>query len=347
MGTDTLAQGVATFDGTVPFIHRACMLAPALAALSYPAWLGAFHKAMTAGETGGYLLAGVCLFAAFSVPILGIWIAKWVASAVPQSSIHFRARQVAFLSVCVPPLFILFGVGLGLLEAPIADTTLWMIVWVLAGLYVALGKSRPMPEPKHGFAAVRVAHGVLALLILCFVAFHLSNHLLGWLGPETHAAVMEWGRKFYRAPIIEPILIGLLLLQTLLGGVLVWRWSAVPVDGYRSFQVASGDYLAIFILAHLNSALVSARMVRGAETDWAWASGAPEGLLLDPWNVRLLPHYAFAVFFVLAHLFAGQRRILLAHGVSIQTATRVWTWGLVFAALISAAIIAALLGARL
>jgi hypothetical protein len=147
--------------------------------------------------------------------------------------------------------------------------------------------------------------------------------------------------------LVEPVLIALLLFQIASGLGLAWRWSAQPADWYRAFQIGSGVYLAAFVITHLNSALVSARWVRGSETDWAWASGAPEGLIYDSWNIRLLPHYAFGVFFVLSHLASGLRQILIAHGVDVVIANRIWVAGLIASALGSAAIIAALIGARI
>jgi succinate dehydrogenase/fumarate reductase cytochrome b subunit len=158
---------------------------------------------------------------------------------------------------------------------------------------------------------------------------------------------MEQGRQIYRAPFIEPILIGLLLVQVISGGALVWRWSVSSLDTFRVIQIASGTYLAFFIITHLNSALVSARYLRGIETDWAWASGAPKGLLLDAWNIRLLPHYAFGAFFIVAHLVSGLRQVLMAHGLAPKRANRMWTVGVVLGAAVSTAIILALCGARL
>ena len=112
-------------------------------------------------------------------------------------------------------------------------------------------------------------------------------------------------------------------------------------------QVGSGVYLAAFILTHLNSALVSARMVHGIETDWAWASGAPTGLILDAWNIRLLPHYAFGAFFVLAHLTTGLRHVLIGHGMDEAVANRIWWAGLAGSVAAAATIVGALVGVRL
>src|SRR4029077_21218926 len=98
----------------------------------------------------------------------------------------------------------------------------------------------------------RVAHGISAALIACFVLFHLFNHLTGLIGPDTHAAVMKAGRTVYRASFVEPVLVTLLFFQIASGLLLFWRWSALKADLFRAFQIGSGLYLAMFLLAHMN-----------------------------------------------------------------------------------------------
>ncbi len=192
-----------------------------------------------------------------------------------------------------------------------------------------------------------MTHGVAAAIIACFVLFHLTNHLFGLEGSQAHKTIMAAGRKVYRAPLIEPILVALLLFQVASGLRLAWRWSSRRVDAYRIFQIGSGVYLAAFILAHMNSAFISARAVHGIETDWAWASGAPTGLIHDAWNIRLLPHYALGVFFILGHLASGLRVVMIAHGVGATIANRFWGAALTAGALIALAIIAGLCGVRI
>ncbi len=53
----------------------------------------------------------------------------------------------------------------------------------------------------------------------------------------------------------------------------------------------------------------------------------------DAWNVRLIPHYSFGVWFVATHMGLGLRAVALAHQVSPSTADRiVWTVGALGAA---------------
>lgn len=329
------------------FRTRLVAAAPALAAIAYPFWLMAFHAALPPPGAGSFVFPALLLAGAFAMPLSGLMVLR-AARGAPQDRLGLRARRLALAAMGAPPLFVLIGVGLGLLKIPLPDIAVWVALWLAAGLYVLLAPDGA--APRMGAAAIakwRIAHGAAAAIIVCFVLFHLFNHLMGLDGPKLHAAVMAAGRKVYRAPFIEPLFVALLLFQIVAGMRLAWRWSALPLDPFRVFQLASGAYLAVFLLAHMNSALVSARAVHGIQTDWAWASGAPAGLLRDAWNIRLVPHYALGAFFALGHLVSGARVVLLAHGAAPASVNRVWAAGLVFAAAIAAAIMAGLCGVRL
>jgi hypothetical protein len=326
-------------------------LAPGAAAMSYPFLLNGFHLAVSVPRgslsTARVVGAALCLFTAMAVPLFGLASAFRLTNASP-SFLELRARRLAYITIGVPPLFVLTGVALGLLHLHVGDEVVWIVGWLAACVYVLLG-SESVPElaATRPISKLRVAHGVAAALVVSFVLFHLSNHLLGLVGPDLHASVMKVGRQVYRSPVVEPVLVGLMLFQVISGARLAWRWSGVPVDAYRVFQIGSGTYLAAFIVTHLNSALVSARTVHKIETDWGWASGAPTGLIHDAWNIRLVPHYAFGVFFILAHLCSGLRGVLIAHGMTATEANRLWTAGLVVSGLVSGAIMSGLCGVRI
>jgi hypothetical protein len=337
-------------------IDKLRRLIPAVGAISYPFWLDGFHLAVSPADSSlsaaRMLAAALCLLAATVMPFLGMACAFWITKAAPFS-FGLRARRLAYITIAAPPLFVLTGVGLGLLHLHVSDELVWVVGWLAAGIYVLLGSEREFGSvaqpvsPARSIARWRVVHGVAASVILVYVLFHLTNHLLGLLGPEVHAAVMKTGRLVYRSPVVEPLLVALMLFQVMVGVRLAWRWSSLPVDAFRVFQIGSGVYLAAFILTHLNSAFISARAVHHTETDWAWASGAPVGLIHDAWSIRLVPHYALGVFFVLAHLCSGLRGVLIAHGVGATSADRIWTVGLVASALVSAAIMSGLCGVRI
>jgi hypothetical protein len=327
-------------------VRDRALLAPALAAIAYPFILQGFHAAVSGA--GGAAPATILLLAAFLAPGLGMALALRSAGLSQPTPFQLRARRLALVSVAAPPLFVFLAFLLGVLHHPIPEPWAWAILWSAAAAWTWLGPNgRPASEAAPPAARLRVAHGAAAAIVLVYVLFHLTNHLFGLAGPDAHAAVMKLGRKVYRAPAIEPVLVAFLLFQVLSGGWLAWRWTARPIDRYRTFQVASGVYLWVFILTHLNSALVSARLMHGTDTNWAWASGAPTGLVHDAWSIRLLPHYALGVFFMLSHLASGLRGVLIAHGLKPAAADRAWVAGLAASAAVSAAIVAALCGVRI
>jgi hypothetical protein len=326
-------------------------VAPAAAAMFYPFLLNGFHRVVTVPSgslsTAWMIGAVLCLSAVMAVPLFGLACAFRMTHAGP-SFFELRARRLAYISIGVPPFFVLTGVALGLLHLRISDELVWIVGWLGICVYVLLGsESVPQLAVPRPISKLRVAHGVAATLVVSFVLFHLSNHLLGLVGPDLHASVMKAGRRVYRSPVVQPLLVGLMLFQVISGARLAWRWSGLPVDAYRVFQIGSGTYLAAFIVTHLNSALVSARTVHKIDTNWAWASGAPTGLIHDAWNIRLLPHYAFGVFFILAHLCSGLRGVVIAHGMTATVANRLWTAGLVVSGLVSIAIMSGLCGVRI
>jgi hypothetical protein len=317
---------------------------PVGTALAYPWTLRLFHGAIVA-QPHSVAPAG-WLILAFTLPVSSLLFAYYCAGRAGEALP--TVRRVAFLTVAAPPLFVLTGVVSGLLHSPISDVWTWTIFWVAAGVAATVAAaSEAGSQPSSMTGRLRVAHGICAVAILIFVAFHLANHLTGLFGPQVHARVMAMGRAVYRSRLVEPALVALLLFQVASGFRLAWQWSARALDAAKLIQVGSGTYLAAFILTHLNSAFVSARWVHGIATDWAWATGAPEGLLRGAWNIRLLPHYALGVFFVIAHLFGGLHTVLVAHGVRRSTADRVLVAGLLCAAGLSSLIASALCGLRI
>jgi len=321
--------------------HRA--LAPAAAALCYPFLLRAFHGLVGAPAPAPHLPAiigaGAILALAFGVPFLGIALALR-----PDAST--AARRLAYASVTAPTLYVFLGVVQALVRSPLPDEVVWSAIWLgLAGWSQLAPGARAEPVPSVG--RWRVVHGVTAAVLVTYVLFHITNHLFGLVGPDAHAAVMKVGRTVYRSRLGEPLLVVAMLFQIGTGLFLAWRWSAAAQPFHRTFQVASGVYLSLFILGHMNSVFVYARRFLGIPTDWNFAIGAPTGLIHDAWNIRLLPHYALGVFFVLSHIAAGARVVLIAHGADRRHVDRLWGVAVALSAAVAAAIIAGMCGIRI
>jgi hypothetical protein len=333
-------------------IGRWARLAPPVAAMLYPTALARFHAAVS--RVGGlHDLSDVgypslWLAIALAIPACGLWQAIRLAAAPELDGGWLRAQRLAYLTVAAPTLFTFVGVSLFMAGGSSLETWIWIAGWAtLLGWAMRAPAPAAPPIAVRDPARLRIVHGIAAVPLAIYVLFHLSNHLLGLVGPEVHAAVMNIGRRVYRAPLVEPLLVLLFLFEIGVGLRLAWRWSAKPVDAFRAFQVASGVYLGIFIVGHMNSVFVFARAFLGIDTGWGFATSAPTGLLGDAWNIRLVPHYALGVFFVLGHLASGLRIVLLAHGVTRRGADRAWVAGLVTAGVIAAGILSGLCGVRL
>jgi hypothetical protein len=318
-------------------------LAPAAAALCYPFLLKTFHALVGAPAVTpspfSVLGAAVDLAVAFVVPFFGLAMAL-------RPSAGPGPRRLAYVSVAAPTLYVFLGVVQALLHSPIPDEIVWCVIWLAIATWSQLARN-PVVAGVPAVGRWRVIHGLTAAILILYVLFHIINHLFGLVGPEAHAAVMKIGRMVYRSRAGEPLLVAAMLFQVGTGLYLAWRWSAAPQGFHRTYQVASGAYLSLYIVGHMNSVFVYARSFLGIPTGWNFAIGAPTGLLHDAWNIRLLPHYALGVFFVLSHIASGLRGVLIAHGVDRRHADRLWGASVALSAVVASAIIAGMCGVRI
>jgi hypothetical protein len=318
-------------------------LIPAAAAICYPFLLNAFHEIVGTQAVSPPPLAipsaAFIMVVAFLLPFLGIALACRPAS-------HPGSRRLAYASVASPTLYVFLGVVQALIKSPIPDEVVWCAIWVAMAIWSQCARD-PVAAAVPAVGGWRVVHGVTAVVLVLYVTFHLTNHLFGLIGPDAHAAVMKIGRVVYRSAVGEPLLVAAMLFQIGTGLFLAWRWSAAAHDFQRTYQVASGAYLSLFILGHMNSVFIYARRFLGIPTDWNFAIGAPTGLIHDAWNIRLLPHYALGAFFVLSHIASGLRVVLIGHGVDQRSADRLWGVCVAMSAIIAAAIIAGMSGVRI
>lgn len=328
-------------------------LAP-IAALLYPLFLRSAYGSMqlmlasrSVIETFGSLVMYVLALAmAFAVPVTAWICASRLRRAAPFSSSSLIRYRITHLAFATPPLFTAIGVCTYLLGFGALDVVVWVVMWGLASLYWL--RQRPPGLQSNGsgsWSRLRSIHGVAALVVLLlFMVGHIANHLFALWTPELHDRVQGYLERIYRGPITEPLLVLTLVLLVVLGIKLAWRHSRVPGDGFRTLQTLTGSYLAIYIMSHLTAVFVMARWVEGIPSDWAFASAAPEGVVKDPWSIRLIPHYSIAVVALMTHLSLGLRGVLLAHGVRSSTANSLVRGGAATGALVSVLITAALMG---
>lgn len=344
-GTRTLANIGHSWTGNLWW------LLPPAGALFYPYAVRALdesgkflHRAKGPDDALAWLAIALSVVLVYSVPAVSICVAYLLGRQEEFSSSKLLARRLAHLAVASPSLFVLIGVVFYLLHSPNGDYVFWWVLWlvVLATAVWWLRRQstdRPYSSGPTSVAPtptpLRVAHGISALLILLiFLAWHLLNHASAVYSLELNEAMMDMLRKWYRSRLIQPVLVSLMLFQVVSGVILLWRATAARSDLYRTLQTSTGAFLTAFIVSHLNSVFILARTVGKLNTNFLWASGAPTGLLLDAWNVRLIPHYSLGVWFVITHIGLGLRDVLLAHRVSQPAANRVaWSVGGLGAAL--------------
>jgi hypothetical protein len=151
-------------------------------------------------------------------------------------------------------------------------------------------------------------------------------------------------RSVYRASPVQAALVGLFLFQIAGGIVLLGKRIAVPNDLFGSLQTASGAYLAAFVASHLTAVFVLARWAMQVDTNWDFAIGAPAGMMGDPWNVRLVPHYSLAVFLPFSHVACGLRAVLLGHDVAQKMANKIAVAVIMLGGAVALTVISAMLG---
>lgn len=337
--------------------NRALWFVAPLAAMAYPLPLMGFHASIAATNADGnntvwlaWFAATASLLLAFSAPLAALLSAMRLSAIEMPTKAELRARQVAFLAVASPSIFTLVGVVFFMLG--IADFDKWVLAIFWGALAIAIAYSdkhtiivAPSVSAK---ANIRVTHGVVALgILLIFLIGHLANHFAGLIGSDAHTSLMKALRLIYRAPIIEPILLAGFAFQIFTGLYLAWRLTIKATDHFRTFQIASGIFLIFFIISHTTGVIVLARINLNIDPGWGFATGAPTGLIHDAWNIRLVPYYGLAMFFILSHLATGARVVMLAHGKTKELADGVMIWGVALSALASVLVLLGLCGLRL
>lgn len=319
-------------------------LVPALAAITYPYALKYSYLSTAQADAptfGLQLFSWAALLWAILVPVIGLYFARMLPGDT-------HMRRIAYAAVIVPALYVFLGEIQRMFHSPVSDELVWWTLWVIVGaMAVSASQDEVQSNPPPSAARWRAVHGFTAAVITVFVLFHLFNQVVGLWGEEAYTAVQNAGRQIYRTPVIEAILVGLMISQVFSGLRIVWRWGPLRTGTARVMQVAAGNYLAVFIVAHMLSIFLYARTMSAVPTDWSYAVGAPSGLLHDGWGIRLIPHYSWGVFFVCSHIASGIRWMSIQRGMALQRAHRGWLLANAAAVLISVAVLVGILSPSL
>ncbi len=149
---------------------------------------------------------------------------------------------------------------------------------------------------------LRLLHRLLAGLLGLFIVTHLGAHLFAAAGPKSHAGALAPLQAVYRNAVGETVLIVAFATQIVVGlGLAARRWRAKAMGVWGALQIASGAYIAFFIVLHFSAAL-AARHVSHVETNFYWPAGT---LTLAPLPWFFAPYYALGVTSVFVHAAAA------------------------------------------
>jgi succinate dehydrogenase/fumarate reductase cytochrome b subunit len=145
---------------------------------------------------------------------------------------------------------------------------------------------------------VRIVHRLTAAVLGLFVTAHLLNHLVGLGGVAAHQAFMNTARLAYRSPLVEPLLLTAVLVQTASGIAQVRAgWGQRP-GVWARIQAISGLYLAFFLVNHTFWVLV-ARIGYDLDSNFYLAATF---LTISPLPLLFAPYYVAGVFAVFVHV---------------------------------------------
>lgn len=183
---------------------------------------------------------------------------------------------------------------------------------------------------------LRIWHRLSALLVGTFLAVHIVNHLVGLAGQEQHVGFMAAARAVYRMPIVEAALLVALGWQVGSGLVLLRRRLASLDGPVARLQVASGAYLAFFLVVHVGA--VMAGRLQGLDTDFRFAAA---GFHVPYWPVFFAPYYALAIAALFTHIGCAAHWYLRPEG---DTSHRIVAVFVVVGAMLGIAVVLAMAG---
>lgn len=159
---------------------------------------------------------------------------------------------------------------------------------------------------------LRLVHRLTALIVLIFLAVHISHHLSGIFGVEFYNDLQKKLRLVYRNPFVEPLIIGAVIVQLIIG-VVLWVKSLMrqnPRGFWSWLQIISGALIFLTVSQHLTAHFL-ARVDQGLDTTFYWPLSVMDG---PPFIYYFAPYYFLMVASVFAHAGAGLRYILMDRG---------------------------------
>lgn len=146
------------------------------------------------------------------------------------------------------------------------------------------------------------AHRNLAAFLLVFIAVHFATHFAATQSIAAQASTRQSASAIYQFPLVEIALVTAFLAQVVLGIRLLHQIAKRKrKDVWHRLQFWSGIYLALFIINHTASAVIT-RLLIGIDTNFYWAAAT---LVLSPLKYVFAPYYILAVSALFTHLLAA------------------------------------------
>lgn len=164
---------------------------------------------------------------------------------------------------------------------------------------------------------MKALHRRGGMLLLVFVAAHLSVQLLAFFDLAWHARATALLREVYRQPV-GTILLAALLVSQVSSGLLHWRRKTT--DALGRWQRYSGLALVAFLLIHA-SAVHYARL-QGMETNFQFAAA---GFGTVAGSLFFAPYYFIGVLAVFVHVAIAWVRIRQHQGHAARLRVRALT----------------------
>ena len=142
-------------------------------------------------------------------------------------------------------------------------------------------------------------HRFTGILVSVFVIAHLFNHGIAYFGIEEHRAVMNALRTVYRIPIIEFLLIGSFLFQSISGLFLFWKlFKKSNKTSFEKVKMYSGLILGLFLIQHIG-ATVGSRLYYEFDTNFYFAANV---VLQKPLLYYFIPYYFLGIMAFAIHV---------------------------------------------
>lgn len=150
---------------------------------------------------------------------------------------------------------------------------------------------------KINVQRLRQLHRFAGLTLAVFIGLHLTNHLFALVSIEQHIKIMDALRLIYRNPLGEALLLLAIMVQVPSGILLVRRKGWRGLQLAERAQVASGGYLAFFLVAHV-FAVMMGRYFFHVDTNFYFASA----VLFSPVWLFYVVYYGLSVVSVFTHV---------------------------------------------